>query len=326
MRQENSGKATALNHAIAAARGDFLVCIDADTIVAPDAIPLLVRHFDDPAVGAVAGNIKVGNRVNLLTHWQSIEYITSQNLDRRAMALVNAVTVVPGALGAWRKAAVLAAGGYVPDNLAEDMDLTWRLRRAGWRIETESGAVARTEAPETFGAFYRQRFRWTYGTLQCLWKHRAATFRYGWFGRLSLPTLWVFQIGFQAVAPFVDLQMLYLLGRFVVSAFGADPSGGEGTVAGATVHPLLEAGFYYALFFAVDLAGSLVAFRLDHERPIELWRLFWQRFVYRQILYAVLWKSLVKALQGLRLGWGKLARTGSVQAGGGDAPSGPGAA
>jgi cellulose synthase/poly-beta-1,6-N-acetylglucosamine synthase-like glycosyltransferase len=313
LRQANLGKAAALNAAIAVARHEFLVAFDADTAVEPDAIALLARHFNDPTVAAVAGNVKVGNRVNTLTIWQSIEYITSQNLDRRAYSQLNAVLVVPGAIGAWRKSAVQAVGGYVSDTLAEDMDLTWRLRRAGWRITADAEPVGWTEAPEAFGPFLRQRFRWTYGSLQVLWKHRGALGRFGFFGRLVLPAQWLFGVVFQILGPVVDLRLIY-----AVHAVGAS------AIAGSALHQdfqplpqlmriLIQTGFFYALFFAVELAASLVAFRLDAEDFKQLWWLFWQRFVYRQTMYYVLWKAVVGALKGKRQGWGKLQRTGTVQ-------------
>ncbi|MGH9420690.1 MAG: glycosyltransferase, partial [Thermoanaerobaculia bacterium] len=185
--QPNGGKASALNLGIAIATGEIIIALDADTIFARDTIAKLVRHFAKPLVGAVAGNVKVGNRVNPLTHWQSIEYVTSQNLDRRAYATINSVTVVPGAVGAWRREAILQAGGYTTDTMAEDMDLTWRIRRIGWQVDTESNAFGYTEAPDSIRALFKQRFRWAFGTLQALWKHRRALGRYGWFGRVMLP-------------------------------------------------------------------------------------------------------------------------------------------
>ena len=160
--QPNGGKASALDNALSVARGEVCVGFDADTQVVPGAISLLVRHFCNPRVGAVAGNVKVGNQVNVLTCWQAIEYVTTQNLDRRAYGLLNAISVVPGAIGAWRRSAVAEVGGYEPDTLAEDMDLTWRLRRKGWRIVNETEACAYTEAPDTFRTLFKQRFRWAW--------------------------------------------------------------------------------------------------------------------------------------------------------------------
>jgi cellulose synthase/poly-beta-1,6-N-acetylglucosamine synthase-like glycosyltransferase/spore germination protein YaaH/peptidoglycan/xylan/chitin deacetylase (PgdA/CDA1 family) len=310
--QPNSGKATALNNAIALCHGEILFCMDADTQLDPAAIGLLVRHFKDAEIGAVAGNVRVGNITNLVTLWQSIEYTTSQNLDRRAYALLNAVTVVPGAIGAWRKSAIEAAGGYLPDTLAEDMDLTWRMRIAGFRQETEPGAIAYTEAPDSFKAFFAQRFRWTFGTLQCLWKHRRATFRFGWFGRLALPTLWVFQILFQVIAPLVDFQILVSVLVFIFNRqlFPGDELETSGALA--ALGNLEQIAFLYALFFGIEFGAAVIAYRMDRQRMGGLWWLFLQKFAYRQILYGVAWKAFIRAIRGTRQSWGKLERKGTV--------------
>ena len=312
-RQENGGKAAALNRGIQDARGEILVCFDADTQIAAQGIATIVRHFHDPAVGAVAGNVKVGNRINVLTRWQSIEYITSQNLDRRAYAFLNAITVVPGAVGAWRRVAVVEVGGYLTDTMAEDMELTYRLRRAGWRITADTETLGYTEAPATFKAFFRQRFRWAYGTLQCLWKHRGALFRYGWFGGLAIPAVWVFQVLFQALGPLVDLKVVWTLVDFVYSWATMGALHQDWQPLPGITRLVLEVGFFYGIFFGVDLIGAFVAYRLDRERYRDLWWLFWQRFVYRQLMYAVLWKSVVTAIKGKRQGWGKLERKGTVR-------------
>ena len=313
LRQANAGKAAAMNRALAEARSEVLVCLDADTVIAPDALEILARHFGDPAVGAVAGNVKVGNHVNLWTRWQSIEYIVSQNLDRRAYSLLNSIPVVPGAIGAWRRKAVVDAGGYLSDTLAEDMDLTWRLRRAGWRIANETRALGFTEVPDTLWALLKQRFRWTYGTLQCLWKHRDALGRYGWFGRVTLPSLWLFQIAYQVLSPLIDLQVVltlagvgaaYLSGAIVTREWQPLPQEVEACAGIVTL---------FVFFFLLELAGAAAAYRLDRERWRDLPWLFWQRFVYRQVMYAVALQSIARAAVGRRAGWGKLERRGSAR-------------
>jgi cellulose synthase/poly-beta-1,6-N-acetylglucosamine synthase-like glycosyltransferase/spore germination protein YaaH/peptidoglycan/xylan/chitin deacetylase (PgdA/CDA1 family) len=311
IRQENAGKAPALNRGIAAATGEILVSLDADTIFTRDTIPLLVRHFTDPLVGGVAGNVKVGNRMNPLTHWQSIEYITSQNLDRRAYATINSVTVVPGAVGAWRREAITLAGGYLNDTMAEDMDLTWRVRRIGWKIDTDSDAIGYTEAPDSFRALFKQRFRWAFGTLQSLWKHRRALGRYGWFGRVMLPTLWLFQVVFQVLSPLVDLQIVWTLSN-VVHAWMRGRLQHDWQPLPQALASLYVVLFMYGFFFIIEIIGSAIAFKLDHENPKPLVWLLWQRFLYRQLMYAVLLKSLKTALSGIRAGWGKLERKGTV--------------
>ncbi len=308
LRQANAGKASALNRAIAASRGEVLVCLDADTLFTPSTLSHLVRHFADPRVGAVAGNVKVGNRVNVWTRWQALEYVTSQNLDRRAYALLDGITVVPGAVGAWRRAAVLEARGFQEDTLAEDMDLTWRVRRAGWRIANETRALGFTEAPDSLTMLYRQRFRWAFGTLQCLWKHRDAVGRHGWFGRLALPTLWLFQIAFQILSPIIDLQVLVTLVSVAQGWLTRALLTQDWQPLPQAVDSLATVGFLYLFFFLLELLGASIAIALDREKRRLLWWLFWQRFVYRQVMYAVVWRSLRRAIDGHSAGWGKLER------------------
>jgi len=312
VRQTNQGKAAALNTALALASSEIVVCLDADTVFERETIARLTRHFVDPRVAAVAGNVKVGNRVNLLTYWQAIEYITSQNLDRRAFAFLNAVPVVPGACGAWRRDAMRAVGGLRSDTLAEDMDLTWRLRRADWRIANEPSALAFTEAPQTLDALLRQRYRWAFGTLQCLWKHRAALGRYGAFGCVMMPTLWLFQILYPVLSPIVDLQITITLFRFCQTWFTQSLLTREWQPLPAALAMLNHVAFMYAFFLLIELFGAGIAFLLDRERMRLLWWVFWQRFVYRQIMYAVVIRSVQTAIGGLRAGWGKLERRGTV--------------
>ena len=312
MVKENGGKSSALNLGIESAVGEVLFCIDADTQLDSEAIRRLAGHFQDSKVGAVAGNVRVGNPVNIITFWQSLEYTTSQNLDRRAYALLNAITVVPGAIGAWRASAVKQVGGYLNDTLAEDMDLTWRLRMADFRLVNEPDAYAFTEAPQSFGGFFRQRFRWAYGTLQCLYKHRRALFHHQWFGWLALPALWLFQVGFQALAPLVDIEVIISIIKYLFALAGSGSENGAQALGGET-QTILRVGFLYAVFFVVELVSAAIATKLDRQRFGLLWWLFLQRFAYRQIMYGVIYRSLVRAITGGRAGWGKIDRKGTVQ-------------
>lgn len=305
----NGGKARALNAALRVARGDIVVALDADTQFEADTIARLLRWFADPRIGAVAGNAKIGNAVNLVTRWQAVEYVTAQNLERRALEALGAVTVVPGAVGAWRRTALDSVGGYPDDTLAEDQDLTIAIQRAGWRIACDPDAVAWTEAPETARALMRQRYRWSYGTLQCLWKHRGMIGR----GRprglalLGLPQAIVFQFLFTLAAPLIDLALLASLGftGWRIADRGWDAAGGDA---------LWMAAFWLA-FTAVDLACGWVAYRLDaREARFPALRLLAQRFGYRQLLYWVVLRAVFSALTGPKVGWGKLERSGSVSA------------
>jgi peptidoglycan/xylan/chitin deacetylase (PgdA/CDA1 family)/GT2 family glycosyltransferase len=289
LRKPNGGKASALNLALRQAQGAVIVAQDADTLLGLEAIGRLTRHFADPRVGAVCGNVRVGNVRNLLTRWQALEYITSQNFDRRAYDLLNCITVVPGAVGAWRREAILGLGGYASDTLAEDTDLTWAMREAGWLILNDSTAVAYTEAPDTMRSLARQRFRWTFGTLQNLRKHLPALFRYGAFGWLALPSLWLYQILLPAISPIMDVMIVWAI------------------FAGQ----LRQFGVYYGVMVGIELVGAALALWMDRGRWGLLPWLFLQRFVYRQLIYLVILKSLVAAVRGGAVHWGKAERRGS---------------
>ena len=308
IRQENAGKAEALNTGIREAREDIIVALDADTLFTANTVAQLVAHFTDPQIGAVAGNAKVGNRINLLTRWQALEYVTSQNLDRRAFEKLNCITVVPGAVGAWRRSAITTAGGFLSDTLAEDADLTMRIVRNGYRVVYEPGAHAYTEAPQTFRAFVNQRFRWMYGTLQACWKHRAILFRRkgGTLGFIALPNVIIFQIVFPLISPVMDFTMLWTTLEAVLN-YIQHPSAG---MSSGFWHSL----YYYGLFLALDMTTALVAYLFE---PDEDWRLLpWlllQRFCYRQLMYYVAIRSFVAALRGPHVGWGRVQRYGSVQ-------------
>ena len=308
---ENGGKARALNRGLEHAKGEIIVALDADTLFPSETIAMLARWFTDPKVGAVAGNAIVGNRVNLITRWQALEYVTAQNLERRALAALGAVTVVPGAVGAWRKSALIALGGYPPDTLAEDQDLTLAVQRAGWRVEFDPEARAYTEAPDTVAGLLKQRYRWSFGTLQCLWKHRDGLFnpKRPVLGFVALPQIWLFQIFLTVVAPLVDLAVVWSL---ISSIFGMVSHPMEWS-ADDTLRPL----FYWAAFIFLDLSAGALGMAMERRAP---WRdLVWlpaQRFGYRQLMYYVVLKSIDSAVRGARVGWGRLERRGNVKVAG----------
>ena len=300
--QVNRGKAAALHLAMSQATTEFVVTIDADTEIESDAISKLLRHFSDPNIGAVAGNVKVGNRSRWLTRWQALEYITSQNMEKRAFDLLNCITVVPGALGAWRKAAIEAAGGITADTVAEDADLTIAIRRLGWRVCYDEEAIAWTEAPEKASQLIRQRFRWTFGTLQSFWKHSGTLFRpkYGTLGWIALPNIFVFQLALPLISPIIDLMFLgsvalWALERWHFSWLPAIP---------ATTDTLLRSVFFFIGFLLIDVLTCVIAFALERK---EDWTLLvpvlLQRFYYRQLMYVVLFRSVKEAVRGRPVGW-----------------------
>jgi len=280
---------------------EIVVTIDADTEIESDAISKLVRHFSNPTVGAVAGNVKVGNRSRWLTRWQALEYITSQNMEKRAFDLLNCITVVPGALGAWRKKAIEAAGGITADTVAEDADLTIAIRRIGWRISYDEEAIAWTEAPDTASQLIRQRFRWTFGTLQAFWKHGDTLLRpkHGTLGWIALPNIFIFQLVLPLISPVIDLMFFGSLLLWGLAQIRITRLPQLWTTADVE-----KSLFFFVGFVLIDILTCMVAFALERK---EDWTLLFpvllQRFYYRQLMYVVLFRSVKEAVSGRPVGW-----------------------
>jgi cellulose synthase/poly-beta-1,6-N-acetylglucosamine synthase-like glycosyltransferase len=293
IRQPNGGKAAALNTGLARAMHDIVVMVDADTVFEPDAIYQLIQPLAHPAVGAVSGNAKVGNRRKLLARWQHLEYVFGFNLDRRMYDVLECMPTVPGAIGAFRRAALTDVGGVSEDTLAEDTDLTMALWRAGWRVVYEESAIAWTEVPTSLRQLWRQRYRWCFGTLQAMWKHRRALVERGpagRFGRRGLTYVALFQVALPLLAPVIDVFALY-------GIFFRDP---------------VQAGGVWLGFLAIQLASAGYALRLDGEPVKALWSLPLQLFVYRQLMYLVVIQSVVAMLRGTRLKWQRMQRSGTA--------------
>ena len=295
VRQPNGGKSAALNNGIAHATTDVVVMMDGDTVFEPDTVRLLVQPFADPEIGAVAGNAKVANRNTMIAIWQHIEYVVGFSIDRRAYDVMRCMATVPGAIGAFRKEALRQVNGLSEDTLAEDTDLTIAIIRAGWRVVYVEESRAWTEAPTTMPQLWKQRYRWSYGTMQAMWKHRRAIVEKGpggKFGRRGLLNLFLFQTLMPLLSPLIDVFLVYGL-------LFLDP---------------VQTVIAWLAMLAVQMISTIYAFRLDSESLRPLWRLPLQQFVYRQLMYLVLIQSVLAALGGIRLGWQKLRRTGGLNA------------
>jgi cellulose synthase/poly-beta-1,6-N-acetylglucosamine synthase-like glycosyltransferase/peptidoglycan/xylan/chitin deacetylase (PgdA/CDA1 family) len=295
VRKENGGKASALNTGIASSTAPVLVMVDGDTLFEPTTVMRLVQPLADERVGAVSGNTKVGNRRGLLGRWQHIEYVTGFNLDRRMYEVLQCTPTVPGAIGAFRRDVLEEVGGVSDDTLAEDTDLTLAIGRTGRLVLYADDARAWTEAPSTLSDLWRQRYRWSYGTMQAVWKHKRALLtrdpRQKRIGRRALPYIFFFQITLPIVAPLIDLFALYGL---------------------IFTNPVPVIGYWLA-FNALQVGLAAFAFRIDRESLRPLWALPLQQFVYRQLMYLVIIESTVSALVGTRAHWGTLQRSGDVE-------------
>jgi cellulose synthase/poly-beta-1,6-N-acetylglucosamine synthase-like glycosyltransferase len=289
--QPNAGKPAALNTGISLARHDILVLVDGDTVFAPSAMSRLVARFADPHVGAVSGNTKVANRRGLLGRWQHIEYVMGFNLDRRMFDVLGTIPTVPGAIGAFRRETLDDVGGVPSDTLAEDTDLTMAICRSGWRVVYEQSAIAWTEAPSTLRQLWRQRYRWCYGTMQAMWKHRRSVTQRGpsgKFGRRCLTYLAFFHVLLPLTAPVVDLAAIYGI---------------------LVLNPVHVAAFWLAFTF-MQMVACGYALALDRERIRAVWVMPLQQVLYRQLMYLVTIQSVLTALLGTRQRWQASHRTG----------------
>ncbi len=294
LRQANAGKSAALHRALDAAQHEIIVFLDADTLFEKSTIRKLVEELADPHVAAVSGNARVGNRMNFVTHCQALEYICGYNLDRRAYTHWNCVTVVPGAISAFRSSAIAEAGGFSPQTLAEDTDMTLTLHRLGYRIAYAPEAIAWTEAPQTWRTLAKQRVRWAFGTMQCLWKHRDMTLnpRYRALGLFALPSIWFFHVLLVAITPIADAILVWsLLAGYAATLWK-----------------------YFAIFMLLDLALAMLACALERIPLRRALLIIPMRFAYRWLLAWVVWKSLRRVIRGALVGWGKLERTGTASA------------
>lgn len=302
----NGGKSNAINFAVKKSRASIFVVQDADTVLAPDSILKLVRHMKNPDVAAVAGNVKVGNRINLITKFQAVEYIISQNLDRRAFHILNAISVVPGAIGAWRKKTVLEAGGFHSDTLAEDAELTLRILKLGYKIENEPEAIGYTEAPDNLKVFVKQRFRWMFGTLQAVWKVGFATLNTkNWaLGVIVVPNVLIFQIVLSILSPFLDLYVFLTL-LFMLWQKTINPE--------ITLESINIILIYYLLFLVIDLVVAVIAFVMEPSESKKLLLfVLMQKLFHKYAMYYVSLKAIYTAISGPHVRWEIKAREDTV--------------
>ncbi len=287
----NGGKGNALNHGISVARGDLLLCVDADSRLDPDSLAYAVRHMRDPRVGAVAGNVKVLNRHKLITKLQALEYIIGQNLMRRIFGLFGCVGIVPGPFGLFRRRAIEEVGLYTDDTFAEDCDLSLRLLARGWRIVDEINSVVRTEAPEKLLPFIKQRYRWTRGVLQSLRKHRR-----GFRGGYGLRGLFVLSnMFFEGVIWPVANLLAHLCVFYLILEFGL----------------VTYLVFWWIHFTMLDMALALLCIASEREDARLVAHIVFYRLSFLVIMDVCKLLSSLEEVFRVQMGWGKLDRTGS---------------
>ncbi len=304
----NTWKGESINYGVQHTNADVVIVIDADTIFAPDTIQKLARHFINPLVGAVSGNVVVWNRENILTHLQALEYNTSQNLDRRAYDAMNTITVVPGAVWAWRRKILLQLGWFSKDTLAEDSDMTVSILRAGYLIQHEEYAYAYTEAPITWRSFAKQRFRWAFWVLQVTWKHIDVLFTPNTPVALRFfifPSFIIYQTIVPIIAPLFDIFTIIMLILNTLSYFLYG--------SGIYFETLLHVLSYSLIFLTLDFIIACTALTFEKNESWKLLIYFLpQRILYRFFMYYINLLALWSGIKWGIIGWGKIERSGTV--------------
>jgi biofilm PGA synthesis N-glycosyltransferase PgaC len=293
VRKNNGGKASALNTGITLATTEFVLCMDGDSSLHPDTLKSAMRHFVDPRVGAVAGNVKVVNRHNVWTRLQALEYVEGLNTARRAQGFLRVVNIIPGPIGVFRRDALLRAGGYDTDTFAEDADLTLKLLTAGWHVAYEERAIAYTEAPERYLDLVKQRYRWTRGILQALRK------RASWLGAPQRGVaLWLSLLVmlFEAVVwPTMNVVGNLL---FTIAALSA------GAASGVL--------YWWALLTMLDVAAALYAVGMEGEDLRLIPYAVGYRFFFITMIDVAKLFATVEEIARVRMTWGKLERAGRL--------------
>ncbi|MBS3925397.1 MAG: glycosyltransferase [Nitrosarchaeum sp.] len=291
LHKENGGKASALNYGLVYATGEIIVIVDADTIIGRHSLKEIVKGFEiNEHVAAVAGNIKVRNRVNWITKCQALEYITGIQIVRRAFDVFGSITIVPGALGAFKKSYLAEAGIYGKETIVEDFDQTIKLLKAGLITQGSSKATAYTEAPNTLHDFVAQRKRWYRGNIQVLKRHSDALFnpRFGYLQRLSLPYL------------FLGMVITPIIG------FTATANAILGIIMGDGLYVLQVS----LIFVVVHYLMSALAIRIDGEDPKLLWHAGFLVFGFKQIIDFLLLKAILEQLRKKKATWTSAKRIG----------------
>jgi poly-beta-1,6 N-acetyl-D-glucosamine synthase len=293
IRKQNAGKARALNTGIAAARSEFVLCMDGDSALHPATLKRAVRHLTDPAVGAVAGSVKVVNRANLLSTLQALEYVEGLNMVRAAQGFFRLVNIIPGPIGVFRVSALRRVGGYDSDTFAEDCDLTLKLLDDGWQIYYEPEAIAYTEAPERLLDLLKQRYRWTRGILQAIRKHRGTLVSFRRGPGITF-TLW-YMIFEGILWPSMNV-FAHVLFIFVATRYGA-------------ALPLV---LWWAQLTVLDMAAALYCVAVEEEQMrLVPFSICYRAFFALTIDVAKLFATAEELLR-LRMDWGKLERIGRI--------------
>jgi len=293
LKKVNGGKANAINYGIEHSSGELIMIVDADSKLEKKAVELMARYFEDPEIAAVAGSVYVSNKVNLITKLQTLEYIEGLNMVRNGQAFLKLVNIIPGPIGMFRKKALYEVGLYDDDTFAEDCDVTLKLIAHGYKIDFESEAVAKTEAPENIFDLIKQRYRWTRGILQAIKKHKSLLWNFKDNPSASL-TMWYML--FESVFwPFMDIWTNIFIIYLSITT-------------GVSILIL----YWWSLFTILDVAGALYCILITNESLSLVFYAIFYRLFFIQFINLVKILSTIEEWFGIKMEWGKLERKGRI--------------
>ena len=288
----NGGKSQALNAGIKHSKAEIVLCMDGDSQLTPNSLNVAVRHFTNPEIGAVAGNVKVINRGKLFTDLQALEYIEGLNMARSAQSFVKLVNIIPGPIGLFRRKAIEEAGFYSSDTFAEDADLTLKILANGWKIYYEPNSISYTEAPEKLSQLLKQRYRWTRGIIQSIRKHKKLMFN----PTINFGDTFILWTMFYEALIWPAMNIAANLFFIIAAIFFGFTS-------------LIF--FWWAGLAFLDLVTALYCVAVEKEE----FRLVGYSLIYRMFFILIIdvskLMSTIEEFLGVRMTWGKLERVGT---------------
>jgi poly-beta-1,6 N-acetyl-D-glucosamine synthase len=291
--KRNGGKAEALNTGMTLARGEFVLNMDGDTKLSPNTLRVCVKHFENPAIGAVAGNVKVINRENIWTKIQALEYVEGLAMARKAQSFLRSVNIIPGPIGMFRKTVLQQVGGYDHDTFAEDCDLTLKLLTRGWHVAYEPAAIAWVESPSRLLDLIKQRYRWTRGILQATSKHKAALWHPKKAG-INFVILWYML--FEGIMWPFSTMVGNIFFVFVAIKFG--------------LATLLF--FWWLQLTVLDVVAAAYCVVIEEENPSLILYAVLFRMFYINITDTAKVFATLEEWRGTAMTWGKLEREGKL--------------
>ena len=290
----NGGKARAMNRALSHAEGEIVITIDADSVMAPDTIANMVKHFDNPSVGGVAGNVIVGNRKKPIEWMQQMEYLYGF-FFKRSDSLFNSVYIIGGAAAAYRRSVLMESGGFDHSIITEDIEMSTRILSHGYKTRYAFDAVVYTEGPSDLKSLCNQRLRWKYGRIMTFIKHRKLFFS---LRRIHNPYLTFVVLPIAVYAELLRLAVVVMLGIFF-------------TVTIIT-------GDYIPMAFVITFLAAVIGVQILTDPKVRFHRnLLWIAPVAWLVFYVVdmvefqaLIRSLRRLATGKELKWQKWVRVG----------------